>query len=409
MKRIYEKIVCDHFQHAQQMAFVCGPRQVGKTTIAKALVKSSPQAVYRNWDIHDDRQRISASSFQPVLEGITLSPATHPLLVLDEIHKYPDWKNYLKGLYDLYQEHLDILVTGSARLNIFKRRGDSLLGRYFLYRIHPLSAAETADRPLILFCNPSLIPQEKIQQLLEFGGFPEPFVKADHRFLNKWHHLRQQQLVYEDIRSLEAIQNLSQLDLLATLLTNQVGQLVNFTNLASKVRVSVPTIQRWMSVLDQVYYCYFIRPWSNNVSRSLLKEPKVYLWDWSSVSDPDQKHENFVASHLLKAVHFWTDIGLGVFDLRFIRTKDKEEVDFLVIKDNHPWMLVEVKSSHKSGLSKSLQKYKAQLNCPLAFQVVFDLPDNQKANNWLSNEVIPANGHPDAVILPVASFLSLLV
>ena len=408
MKRFYENVINDHFKSAKQMAFVCGPRQVGKTTIAKALMKNSEHSSYRNWDIPEDRMRIVANSFKPLLEDLTLSPSTHPLLILDEIHKYSDWKNYVKGFYDVYQGNMDILVTGSARLNIFKKGGDSLMGRYFLYRIHPISAAETAERSPILLTNPTIIPNEKIQQLLEFGGFPEPFTKGNKTFLNKWHHLRQQQLIYEDIRSLEAIQNLSQLDLFATILANQSGQLVNCTNLASKVRVSVPTIQRWLSVLDQVYYCYLIAPWSNNIARSLLKEPKVYLWDWSLVPDVGQRHENFVANHLLKAIHFWTDIGLGVFDLRFIRAKDQEEVDFLVTKDAKPWMLVEVKSSSKASLSKSLQDYKKSLNCPLAFQVVFDLPANEKANDWLLKEVIEAEKHDKAVIIPVASFLSLL-
>lgn len=408
MKRFYENIITDHFNHAKQMAFVCGPRQVGKTTIAKALMKNSEHSSYRNWDIPEDREKIVANSFKPLLEDLILSPTTHPLLILDEIHKYSDWKNYVKGLYDAYQEDMDILVTGSARLNIFKKGGDSLMGRYFLYRVHPISAGETAERPLVLFSNPTIIPNEKIQQLLDFGGFPEPFTKGENRFLNRWHHLRHQQLIYEDIRSLEAIQNLSQLDLLATILTNQAGQLVNYTNLASKVRVSVPTIQRWLSVLDQVYYCYLITPWSNNVMRSLLKEPKVYLWDWSLVSDMGQRHENFVANHLLKAIHFWTDIGLGVFDLRFIRTKDQEEVDFLLVKDGKPWMLVEVKSSSKASLSKSLQKYKENLNCPFAFQVVFDLPANEKSSDWLFKEVIESKKQDSAVIMPVASFLSLL-
>lgn len=408
MQRLYENIIVDHFKHNKQMAFVCGPRQVGKTTIAKALMKVDKQALYRNWDIPEDRLRIVSHTFASLLEGLTISPATHPFLVMDEIHKYSDWKNYVKGLYDLYQDNMNILVTGSARLNIYKKGGDSLMGRYFLYRVHPISANETADRTLNLFNVPKIIDQDKIKHLLDFGGFPEPFTKGDNRFLNRWHHLRHQQLIYEDIRSLEAIQNLAQLDLLATIITNQVGQLVNYTNLASKVRVSVPTIQRWLSVLDQVYYCYLITPWTNNIARSLLKEPKVYLWDWSLVPDIGQRHENFVANHLLKSVHFWSDIGLGVFEMNFIRTKDQEEVDFLIVRDGKPWMLVEVKSSSNTSLSKSLQNYKKILKCPLAFQVVFDMPANDKANDWLLQQVIATEQHDAAVILPVASFLSLL-
>jgi predicted AAA+ superfamily ATPase len=409
MKRCYENVVLNHFQDSKQMAFVCGPRQVGKTTIAKQLMHSSSQSSYKNWDIPEDRLKITSPSYKSILEDLVLSPATHPLLILDEIHKYSDWKNYVKGLYDSYQNDMNILITGSARLNIFKKSGDSLMGRYFLYRIHPISAAETEERSLSLLSKPFHIPNEKINQLLEFGGFPEPFTKCNKQFLNKWQNLRHQQLIYEDIRSLEAILNISQLDLLATILTSYAGNLVNYTNLASKVRVSVPTIQRWISVLDQSYYCYFITPWSTNVPRSLLKEPKVYLWDWSLVKDMGQRCENFIASHLLKAIHFWSDTGLGHFDLRFIRTKDQEEVDFLVEKDHAPWMLIEVKSSSKTPLSKSLKKYKDELKCPIAFQVVFDLEGNDRMNDWLLSEIIEKGEHDRPVIIPVSSFLSMLV
>lgn len=390
------------------MAFVSGPRQVGKTTVAKSLMTACVDVSYKNWDIPKDRHQIASRDFDKVLEDLTLSPSTHPLIIFDEIHKYKDWKNYLKGLYDSYQGTMDILVTGSARLNIFRKDGDSLVGRYFLYRVHLITAGETKDRSFNLFTSPTIIPQDKISSLLEFGGFPEPFLKGSKSFSTRWHTLRQQQLIYEDVRSLETIHNLAQLDLLATTLSHQAGQLINYTNLASKVRVSVPTIQRWLNVLDQVYYCYLIHPWSMNIPRSLLKDPKVYLWDWSTVANTGQKYENFIASHLLKAVHFWTDTGLGVFDLRFIRTKDQEEVDFVVIKDEKPWMLVEVKASSKAALSKSLQRYKEKINCPFAFQVVFDLEANQKGNDWLEETVIQNGFHEKPVILPVGSFLSIL-
>jgi uncharacterized protein len=408
VQRLYEHVIKDHFQSNKQMAFVCGPRQVGKTTLAQALQKKTEQSVYRSWDSPNDRPRMVASSFEPILEGLTISPATHPLCILDEIHKHPNWKDYLKGLYDHYQGQMDILVTGSARLNVYRKGGDSLMGRYFLYRAHPLTVGETADRPLTLFQPLQLISQDKIENLLHFGGFPEPWSKGNERFLNRWHHLRQQQLVYEDIRSLEAIQNLSQLELLSTLLKHQAGQLVNYTSLASKVRVTVPTIQRWINALEQVYYCYTIRPWSHNISRSLLKEPKIYLWDWSLITDAGARYENFVASHLLKAVHFWTDIGLGVFGLNFIRTKDQKEVDFLVTKDERPWMLLEVKSSSKAPLSKSIREYKEILGCPFAFQVVFDLPSTDRGIDWLSTHV-REGGEAPAVIMPAASILSMLV
>lgn len=408
MERLYDSVVAEHFESNKQMAFMCGPRQVGKTTIARILQKKVDQSIYRTWDAHDDRNRMLSSTYDPVLEGITLSPATHPLVIFDEIHKFPDWKNYLKGFYDTYQGQMDLLVTGSARLNIFRKGGDSLMGRYFLYRVHPLTLGEKGPRVLELFQSPKIVSKEEIDNLLHFGGFPEPLSKGNERFLNQWQHLRHQQLIYEDIRSLEAIQNLSQLEMLATLLQHQAGQLVNYTSLASKVRVSVPTIQRWISVLEQVYYCYVIRPWTQNISRSLIKEPKIYLWDWSLIKDTGALHENFVASHLLKAVHFWTDMGLGTFDLHYIRTKEKEEVDFLITKNSQPWMLFEVKTSSKASLGKPLQEFKKRLGCPFAFQLVFDLPANAESMDWLSFHMLSEKETP-TVIIPAASILSMFV
>ena len=408
MKRVYESIITEHFQSNKQMAFMCGPRQVGKTTIAKMFQKKVDQSVYRSWDFPEDRLRILSLTYEPILEGITLSPATHPLVIIDEIHKFSEWKNYLKGLYDKYNGQIDLLVTGSARLNVFRKGGDSLMGRYLLYRVHPISVAEGPNRAFKLFQLPVIVSQEHINDLLHFGGFPEPFSKKSERFLNQWQNLRKQQLIYEDIRSLEAIQNLSQLELLSTILEHQVGQLVNYTSIATKVRVSVPTIQRWISVLEQVYYCYTVRPWSQNITRSLIKEPKIYLWDWSLNKDIGAKYKNFVANHLLKAIHFWTDTGLGIFELYFIRTKEKKEVDFLITKNNQPWILIEVKASSKASLSKSLQDFKEQLACPFAFQLVFDLPANQKALDWLIDNVLDLESAP-AAIMPAASFLSMLV
>lgn len=408
MKRLYESILLDHFQHNEQMAFLCGPRQVGKTTLSKTFIRSlNEPSQYLNWDNPEDRLRIIPSSYEPILERTPLSPATHPIIIFDEIHKYSDWKNYLKGFYDAHKGQLDTLVTGSARLNVFRKDGDSLMGRYFLYRVHPISCAETPERSFDLFQSPRIISDELIKNLLHFGGFPEPFTKANDRFLNRWRLLRQQQLIFEDIRSLEAIHNLNQLDLLANLLQNQAGQLINYTTLASKVKVSVPTIQRWISVLEENYYCYTIRPWSTNVSRSLLKEPKIYLWDWSLITDIGARHENFVASHLLKAVHFWTDIGLGTFNLHFIRTKDQNEVDFLVTKNNQPWMIIEVKTSIKNPLSKALRFYQESLKCPFAFQVVFDLPGNDAANEWLNNVINQEQN--TATIIPIGTLMSILV
>jgi predicted AAA+ superfamily ATPase len=220
-------------------------------------------------------------------------------------------------------------------MDTFRKGGDSLMGRYFNYRLHPLSVNELLNRPppSAEIMPPSQIADVDFESLLTWGGFPEPFLKNDRRFFNRWSRLREQQLLREDIRELTNVQELGQMEILAILLKSQIGQLTSYTSLAKKVRVSVDTIRRWISILESLYYCYSIRPWTSNVSRSLLKEPKYYLWDWTQCTDTGARNENFIASHLLKAVHFWTDLGLGSYDLHFLRDKEKREVDFLVSRD----------------------------------------------------------------------------
>ena len=173
---------------------------------------------------------------------------------------------------------------------------------------------------------------EQFQQLIDFGGFPEPFLKNNERFANQWHRLRQTQMIQEDIRALSQIQEIAQLGMLADVLIAQAGQLISYTSLANQINASIPTVQRWIKSLEAFYYCFTLRPWSKNVKRSLRKEPKIYLWDWSNIEDKGARCENMVAAHLLKAVHFWQDSGLGEYDLYFLRDKEKREVDFLVTK-----------------------------------------------------------------------------
>ena len=177
--------------------------------------------------------------------------------------------------------------------------------------------------------------------LWQFGGFPEPLLRQNLRFHRRWTQLRFQQLFREDIRDLSAIRELDQMEVLAYTLQRQTGQLVNYTSLGKKIRVADQTIRRWIAVLESFFFCFSVAPWSKNIPRALLKDPKVYLWDWSIIEDEGSRFENFIASHLLKACHFWTDIGLEKYDLFFLRTKDGKEVDFLITKEEKPWMLVE--------------------------------------------------------------------
>ncbi|MDI6793076.1 MAG: DUF4143 domain-containing protein [bacterium] len=211
------------------------------------------------------------------------------------------------------------------------------------------------------------IDPQAFHNLFNFGGFPEPLLKANVRFSNRWKNLRQQQLFTEDIRDVTRIQEIHQMELLAELLKYQTGQLISYTNLAKKVNVSVDTIRRWITVLESLYYCFTIQPWTRNVSRTLLKQPKIYLWDWSLLTDLGAKSENFVASHLLKAVHWWTDNGFGEYELYFLRDKDKREVDFFVTRNQYPWFMVEVKTGESKSISKNLVHFQKQIKLPHAF------------------------------------------
>lgn len=410
MRRIYELVLEDHFSRNRQAAFVCGPRQVGKTTLAHLYANAQPFSRYFNWDRLEDRAKLLSSSYGPVIEALPRTPALKPLIIFDEIHKHKDWKIYLKGFIDTHAQDFQILVTGSAKLNVFRKQGDSLMGRYFLYRIHPLTIGELRKRnPLDLLVSPQITADEEIENLMHYGGFPEPFVKADQRFFEQWQQLRHQQLIFEDIQNIEKIHQMAQFEVLAYLLRHQVGQLLNYNTLASKVRVSNPTIHRWMDALRNFYYCFTLSPWSQNLPRSLLKEPKPYLWDWSLVEERGARLENFVASHLLKAVHYWTDMGLGQFELFFIRTKDQKEVDFILTRDRKPWILIEVKSSSRQPLSKPLIDFQKKLDVPYAFQLVFDLPPTAAAHDWLEKNLLEKHAPQPACILPAVSFLSMLV
>ncbi len=376
MDRQYKGILVSHFSSHQQMAMVSGPRQVGKTTLARAIC-GEQDIFYFNWDDFDDRERLlqgtKAIAHYIGLEQLRTHP---PLLVLDEVHKFAKWKQLVKGFYDKYQGQCHILVTGSARMDVYKKGGDSLMGRYFHYRLHPLSVREVlADIGLNDATEIQVqqaLSDEDFEALLIWGGFPEPFLKRERRFFNRWSKLREQQLLQEDVRELTKVQELGQLEVLAVLLKSQVGQLTNYSNLAKKIRVSVDTVRRWLSILAAMYYCYEIRPWTKNVTRSLLKEPKYYLWDWSQCTDVGMRNENFIASHLLKAVHYWTDTGSGDYGLYFLRDKEKREVDFLVSKDGKPWFMVEVKSSMDKPLSSSLDVFAKQLGMDHVFQVAID-------------------------------------
>ncbi|MBI4026207.1 MAG: ATP-binding protein [Verrucomicrobia bacterium] len=356
------------------MAFVAGPRQVGKTTTCMAVSEGGP---YFNWDHSADRLLVAKGA-----EAVAEKAELHALrekprrIVFDEIHKFARWKSFLKGFFDVYGKQCRCLVTGSSRLDLYKRGGDSLMGRYFLYRMHPLSLAEISspDRSEVEVCPPRPPAKDALDHLLRFGGYPEPFLKGTQQFFNRWRRLRLEQFFREDLRDLSRIQEIGQIQILVQFLAAQVGQLVNYSNLAREISVSVDTIRRWIVTLESLYVCFNVRPWHHNVAKSLRKQPKVFLWDWTMAAEGGARRENLVASHLLKAVHFWTDTGLADCGLFYLRDKMKREVDFVVTRDGKPWFMVEVKSSEKASLNPNLFCFQKQTGAAHAFQVAFGMP-----------------------------------
>ena len=400
MKRNYTQPFLNELLKQRQMLFVSGPRQVGKTTLAREIINT--QDYYLDWDSPDHRQIILSGPNQTATYlGLDQLQKRPPVIAFDELHKFKDWKNWLKGFFDLYENQAHILVTGSARMDIFRKGGDSLMGRYFHYRMHPLSLREvttgiSSERTIQITQAPE---KQTLQQLLKFGGFPEPFLKAEQRFYKRWQKLRQQQLIYEDIRDASQVQEIAQLEILAQLLAQQSGQVTRYSTLAKQIQVSVDTIRRWITILESFYYCYRVRPWYENITTALRKDPKTYLWDWSQVTDKGARYENFVASHLLKAVHWWTDMGFAQYELHYLRTKDHKEIDFLVSKDGKPWFLVEVKSAASRAINKHLGWFQKKTGAQHAFQLAMDLP--------YVNADCFAQKQP--VKIPVESFLMQLI
>jgi len=403
MKRCYDPVIRDHFARNRQMLFLHGPRQVGKTTTARANAQDLGDSLYVNFDNLDDR-RILLAGPGAIAEALEIDRLRDvlPICVLDEVHKFSNWRTLLKGLFDTYGDRMHILVTGSARLGVFGAGGESLMGRYLSHRMHPLSLGELAGATPseAAPCSaPQRVDADVFDALQRWGGFPEPFLRGEDRFWRQWRRLRSDLLFREDLRDLTRIQETARVEVVAELLRERVGGLVSYASLARGAQASIDTIRRWLETLEALYYCFAVRPWYRNTTRALRKESKYYLWDWSLVDDPGARAENLVASALLKAVHFWTDSGYGDFDLRFIRDKEKREVDFAVIRDGTPWFLVEVKKGGRAHLAPALHRFQEQTSSTHAFQVVMDL-------DFVDRDCFEAK---TPTIVPATTFLSQLV
>lgn len=335
----------------KKMVFIGGPRQVGKTTLSLSFLgtrASTKSSAYLNWDALDDRSKILEQKI----------PSEQKIVILDEIHKYARWRSLVKGLYDKNKEEIQFLVTGSARLDHFSKGGDSLQGRYHYYRLHPFSLMEL--NPKANFSD--------LTNLLKLGGFPEPFLSGEEKNLRRWQLERNRRVLYEDLRDLETVKDVSLVELLLSTLPERVGSPLSVEKLRILLDSSHQTIERYLKILEKLYVVYRIAPFGTAKIKAVKKEQKLYFWDWSQVSDPGVRFENFVASHLLKYCHYIEDTEGFEMDLRFIRNVDLKEIDFVVLKNKKPIWAVECKTGEKK-LSPHLEYFKTRLQIPKIYQV----------------------------------------
>jgi predicted AAA+ superfamily ATPase len=345
----------------KKMVFLVGPRQVGKTWLAKQVSKDYDHPVYLNYDSAEDRNIIKHESW----------PEKTDLLILDELHKMKGWKNYLKGVFDTRRSELKILVTGSARLNTFRQSGDSLVGRFFLHRLLPFSISEIKE---------SKTYAGKIDRFLERGGFPEPFLAETVEDADRWRQQYSEGLIRTDVLDFEKIHNYQAMRMVLDLLRQKVGSPVSFASIANDVQISPVTVKKYIGIFESLYIVFRVSPYSKNIARSILKEPKLYFFDTGLVmGDAGAKYENFIAISLLKHSLGKTDATGKEYLLQYIRTKDGRETDFVMVEDGHIARLVEAKVSDAT-LSKNLLYFTDMLDRK-GIQVVKELKREQTKGN----------------------------
>lgn len=362
--RYLEKSISGDLDH--KMVFIGGPRQVGKTTLARMIASRCRHPAYFNWDSRPHRLALLREQWAPETD----------LLVLDELHKYPRWKSFVKGIWDTRRHGERIIVTGSSRLDIFRRGGDSLLGRYHYYRLHPFSLRELEAPAANVTPFPQQPPEwsfdrggaEGFEALWHWGGFPEPLLAGNERALKRWQKERFERVFREDIRDVEMVRSLSQIELLGELIPARVASPLSIQSLGEDVEASPKTLKSWLDLLCRNYFIFRVPPYHRRLDRALKKESKYYLWDWSEVRDEGARFENMIAAHLLKWCHYYEDIFGVAAELYYVRDREKRETDFLVVWEKQPHALVECKLSPDRNLT-ALNYFGNALNVPRRYQV----------------------------------------
>jgi len=349
----------------EKMVFVAGPRQCGKTTLSKHILEVKSGAYY-NWDNDSDRKKILNSQLNESAK----------LWVFDELHKYRRWRNWLKGIFDVHRDEHAILVTGSAKLDVYRRGGDSLQGRYYFYRLHPFTLAEYLMLPIRdpytdVPSLPQAVPEQAQDALERFfirGNFPEPLFALSERKAARWRLTYSSRLVREDIQSVEGINDLDKLELLFERLPACVGSVLSINSLREDLEVSFITVKKWIQVLEKFYGCFRVPPYGNARIKAVKKEQKLYMWDYGYVENESARFENLIAVHLLRLVHWLEDVEGEKAELRYFRSVRGHEVDFVLLRKGKPWMAIEVKLDDRP-LDPNLRYFLERESIPYAFQI----------------------------------------
>ncbi len=352
----------------EKIVLLSGPRQVGKTTLSRQLTRSH---VYLNYDAASDRRIILAEEWNRDTQ----------LVIFDELHKLKNWKSWIKGIYDTEGISPSLLVTGSARLDTYRKGGESLAGRFFYYRLHPLTVKE--------ICNYLDDKSETaLDKLVKLGGFPEPYLKGSETFAKRFRRIHTDTMIREDLLDLERVRDIKSIEILIDLLRTRVGSTTSYTSLANDLQVSIHTVKHWLQILENLYIIFPVRPYHKNIARSLLKESKYYLYDTGAVDgDLGAKLENTVACALLRELHFIEDTTGSRVALHYLRDKEKHEVDFLPVIENRPLCMIEVKLSDEN-FSRSLFWFHSKLKKVKPIQIVYSLTHKKSKD---SARMLPAH------------------
>lgn len=361
----------------KKLVLIAGPRQSGKTTLAKSL---SLQLDYFNYDDLEDRTNLIEKKWD----------RNKQLIVLDELHKMPRWKSWLKGVYDKEGNDPAIVVTGSARLNALRKAGDSLAGRHFYYRLHPLDLKEVVQAKL------SLSDEESLRRLMTVGGYPEPFLNGDENEYVRWRQGHLDIILRQDLLDLESVRDIRSIELLVQILRSKVGSPISANSLGTDLNKDPKTVQRWLELLEDLFIVFRVTPYSKDISRAVKKEPKFYFYDTGLVrGSSSQKLENLVACALLKESHFLSDAKGLVCHLHFLKIKGGREIDFVLVPEepSRRATLVEVKWGDADA-SPNFRLFAAAFNHPRKVQLVQELKRDhttaqgvevRKASSWLSH------------------------